>query len=172
MSLAKGKTEIACVIMAFFIGAGFSGLRIVWYYFVPPSWPLTEIALSAVTYLIVLAVLCETFKSYRRCLSASVASTIGCVAMGLTNAARTGQLNFGVPRTPLIILTLIVSLGIAVVTFGTLCIIRRIQQVFYPVYPHGHCQKCGYNLRGLVKNRCPECAEEFGPEHESVGELS
>ncbi len=27
----------------------------------------------------------------------------------------------------------------------------------------GHCAKCGYNLKGLPHNRCPECGTEFDP---------
>ena len=27
-----------------------------------------------------------------------------------------------------------------------------------------HCLDCGYDLRGLPKNRCPECGREFDPE--------
>lgn len=30
-------------------------------------------------------------------------------------------------------------------------------------YPPGHCHKCGYNLRGLPKPRCPECGTDFDP---------
>jgi len=26
-------------------------------------------------------------------------------------------------------------------------------------YPPGHCQRCGYNLRGNVSGRCPECGK-------------
>jgi hypothetical protein len=26
-----------------------------------------------------------------------------------------------------------------------------------PVYPSGHCRKCGYNLTGNVSGVCPEC---------------
>ncbi len=29
--------------------------------------------------------------------------------------------------------------------------------------PPGHCQGCGYNLRGLRENRCPECGLPFEP---------
>ena len=28
-------------------------------------------------------------------------------------------------------------------------------------FPPGHCKSCGYNLRGLTENRCPECFTEF-----------
>ncbi len=33
-------------------------------------------------------------------------------------------------------------------------------------HPPGHCQRCGYNLRGLTVPRCPECATEF--DHSTV----
>lgn len=29
------------------------------------------------------------------------------------------------------------------------------------VYKDGHCDKCGYSLKGLVEPRCPECGTEF-----------
>ncbi len=27
----------------------------------------------------------------------------------------------------------------------------------YRRYPRGHCQACGYNLKGNVSGKCPEC---------------
>ncbi len=27
--------------------------------------------------------------------------------------------------------------------------------------PHGHCQRCGYDLTGNVSGRCPECGKEI-----------
>ena len=32
---------------------------------------------------------------------------------------------------------------------------------FVPKFPRGHCRRCGYNLTGLTKARCPECATGF-----------
>jgi len=32
---------------------------------------------------------------------------------------------------------------------------------YRPVYPSGHCAKCGYNLHGLTEPRCPECGKSF-----------
>lgn len=37
-------------------------------------------------------------------------------------------------------------------------------------FPPGHCQKCGYDLRGLPEPRCPECGRAFDPAE--VGALS
>jgi hypothetical protein len=37
------------------------------------------------------------------------------------------------------------------------CLRRR----YWPVYPPGHCKKCGYCLFGLTSRRCPECGTEF-----------
>ncbi len=33
--------------------------------------------------------------------------------------------------------------------FGVLCLRKR--------YPEGHCRRCGYDLRGLSGEKCPEC---------------
>ncbi len=30
-------------------------------------------------------------------------------------------------------------------------------------YPPGHCRSCGYNLRGLDSERCPECGHAINP---------
>jgi hypothetical protein len=34
-----------------------------------------------------------------------------------------------------------------------------------------HCPHCGYSLRGLPENRCPECGKPFGP-HELLAEAA
>ena len=44
----------------------------------------------------------------------------------------------------------------ALVAGGVVLIRRR----FFPVFPEGCCQHCGYDLRGS-KDRCPECGCEF-----------
>ena len=35
--------------------------------------------------------------------------------------------------------------------------------------PTGHCEQCGYDLRGLPEPRCPECGTPFDPEDMVVG---
>ncbi len=35
---------------------------------------------------------------------------------------------------------------------------------YRPVYPPGHCGKCGYDLQGLPEARCPECGKSFEPQ--------
>lgn len=34
----------------------------------------------------------------------------------------------------------------------------------WPVYPAGCCRKCGYNLTGVERPRCPECGTPFVPQ--------
>ena len=33
---------------------------------------------------------------------------------------------------------------------------------FWLKFPRGHCQRCGYHLKGLTEARCPECGTRFG----------
>ena len=35
-------------------------------------------------------------------------------------------------------------------------------------YPRGHCQRCGYDLRGLPEPRCPECGTTFEREGDAA----
>ena len=53
----------------------------------------------------------------------------------------------------------LVNLPHVVLPVATAAALLRLLQVKQP----GFCQKCGYNLRGLTKPRCPECSTEFDP---------
>jgi hypothetical protein len=37
----------------------------------------------------------------------------------------------------------------------------RTHNHYWPIYPDGFCQSCGYSLRGLTVPRCPECGTPF-----------
>jgi hypothetical protein len=43
-------------------------------------------------------------------------------------------------------------------------IVVFVRRRAWPIYPVGHCRKCGYNLFGLDSTRCPECGLPFGGE--------
>jgi hypothetical protein len=47
------------------------------------------------------------------------------------------------------------------VTWGLLCGLIFVRRRYWPVYQEGLCAKCGYDLRGLVEPRCPECGTPF-----------
>ncbi len=43
------------------------------------------------------------------------------------------------------------------IAFGTVATMLRRR--LYPIYPIGHCHKCGYDLTGNESGRCPECGD-------------
>lgn len=49
------------------------------------------------------------------------------------------------------------------VPFAALSGVVFLRNRYRPVYPAGHCRKCGYNLHGLPDRRCPECGTPFEP---------
>ncbi|MCO6435757.1 MAG: hypothetical protein J5J06_01565 [Phycisphaerae bacterium] len=52
-------------------------------------------------------------------------------------------------------------LALCTVVVGLVCLATLLRRWYWPVYPEGHCQKCGYNLFGLEERRCPECGRPF-----------
>ena len=47
----------------------------------------------------------------------------------------------------------VLCMGVAVLTL----LVWR----FVTKFPRGHCRRCGYNLKGLTAERCPECGAGF-----------
>lgn len=97
-------------------------------------------------------------SSYRQSIAIVVVVIVGWTAVKLTIEAVTQQylvnaqmmcLVWGVYGfIGLVVNTVLVSLAV---------LLRRR---LYPIYPSGHCQRCGYNLTGNVSGRCPECGAE------------
>ena len=50
-----------------------------------------------------------------------------------------------------------------VIPCGLLCLAVFIHRRYWPEYPEGHCEVCGYNLHALPEPRCPECGTPFDP---------
>ncbi len=48
-----------------------------------------------------------------------------------------------------------------VVNIVLVSIATFLRRRYYPIYPPGHCQRCGYNLTGNVSGVCPECGEKI-----------
>lgn len=56
----------------------------------------------------------------------------------------------------------LVVLAIALSVFGIAFLVIGIAGVvLFRVFPVGMCQRCGYDLRGQVERRCPECGTAF-----------
>jgi hypothetical protein len=44
---------------------------------------------------------------------------------------------------------------------GVGCLSVYLRKRYWPEYPPGHCDYCGYCLTGLSESRCPECGSVF-----------
>ena len=58
-------------------------------------------------------------------------------------------------------LGLVIGITVAVWSFGPGLILLYLNRKFQRRIALGRCQKCGYDLRGLSENRCPECGTGF-----------
>jgi len=50
------------------------------------------------------------------------------------------------------------AIGVLMTIYGLFLLARNLHPSAMEAFPPGHCQKCGYNLRGNVTGKCPECA--------------
>ncbi len=53
------------------------------------------------------------------------------------------------------------STPVGMVAGSWLALLTVSQLTRKPQYELGHCPNCGYDLRGIPNNRCPECGEPF-----------
>lgn len=49
------------------------------------------------------------------------------------------------------------------VPFAVISVVVFFRNRYRPIYPPGHCNKCGYDLFGLPEHRCSECGNPFEP---------
>jgi hypothetical protein len=45
--------------------------------------------------------------------------------------------------------------------YGVMTLVVFARRRLWPVYRNGYCRRCGYDLRGLTEERCPECGTAF-----------
>ena len=96
---------------------------------------------------------CWPLRSYR---AAAYVSAIGCICAAAHNLYDFRDLYeyFGF-TVWLVECSIFWAFTMSVLTVAVL-----VRNRLRPVYPPGHCLKCGYDLRAS-KDRCPECGTEF-----------
>lgn len=92
-------------------------------------------------------------KVFRRARTVSVSSALFQLAMGVA-LLWWGYRSYVVDGE----IGLILALGVLMTIYGLFLLARNLHPSAMEAFPPGHCQKCGYNLRGNVTGKCPECA--------------
>lgn len=127
---------------------------------VPSIHPFLWLALFLTTYTAGIGTLCWPLRAYR-----PVASIAAFAFLGMGAASLPGMVAFirNTPFDPLFGLYFFLappSIG-WLVPFLILSGVVFLRNRFRPVFPSGHCSKCGYDLQGLPEPRCPECGKPF-----------
>lgn len=143
------------------VGLSFPVARVVSDLLAVPVPDTVELTVLAVLYLIALAMLCWPWTSYALAVRLSLAAAIALVCVGTINVfvRDLGDMR----RVPWVfpVGTVSVFVVFCAVAFVVLSGLVFVRMRFWPVYPPGHCERCGYDLFGLQGARCPECGTPF-----------
>jgi hypothetical protein len=127
---------------------------------VPSIHPFLWLALFLTTYTAGIATLCWPLRAYR-----PVASIAAFAFLGMGAASLPGMVAF-IRSTSFDLLFglyfFLVPPTIGwLVPFLVLSGVVFLRNRYRPIYPPGHCRKCGYDLQGVPEPRCPECGKPF-----------
>ena len=148
-------------LLAIPVGLSVPVARIVSDEFAVPIAGTVELTVLAGLFLLALAALSWPWTSYPVALRLSLASTTALVCVGTVNAfvrdpGDTRIVPWIVPVGVVFVFAVFCA-GAFVVLSGLVFVRTR----YWPVYPPGHCERCGYNLFALPSARCPECGTPF-----------
>lgn len=148
--------------LAVLVGLSLPVARLASDLFAVPITDTIELVVLAGLYLCALAALCWPWTSYALALRLSLAAAIALVCVGSVNVL---VRDLGDTR----LVPWIVPVGILFVfaifcagAFAVLSSFVFVRMRYWPVYPPGHCERCGYNLFALQSARCPECGTPLG----------
>ncbi len=105
--------------------------------------------------------LCWPLRDYRGVWSVSAFFCLGILAAWVPQFAGfiyRGQIHW---RPVILGLWIAIYLVFWLVMVFALSAVVFVRNRYRPVYPTGHCAKCGYDLQGLPEPRCPECGKPF-----------
>lgn len=107
-----------------------------------------------------LAWVCRPLRSYQLVFKACCVFALVQEACGLfvSHLYHTVQLRAIVAQWDLYIVSACAAWAVLCLPLWSVVFLRNR---YWPVYPEGHCQMCGYDLQGLPVRRCPECGEAF-----------
>lgn len=130
-----------------------------------PPYVVAQVAILITIYFGALMLAAWPIRRIRRVISASLGAAIGDFAVGLSILGfRREGLDVRDLVSPLglfhgAVYLLIIWLVPAFVLSPLVVFVNRK----WPLWPRGHCTKCGYDLRALPEPRCPECGRPFNP---------
>jgi hypothetical protein len=127
---------------------------------VPNIHPVLWVALYLAVYTLGLALLCWPLRAYKPTASISAVASLGLYAYSLPS-----QVTFirsDVFDPPFIVFAFLAPPIIFwLVPYAALSGVVFLRNRYRPIYPPGHCGRCGYDLQGLPEPRCPECGKPF-----------
>ena len=119
---------------------------------------------SILVYLLVVGVLCLPLRTYRTVLATLAFFILGGFGAGIPYIVRwVPTLSRQRHMSYLVFVFFSALLIVWAVPCLILSIVVFLRNRYHPVYPPGHCRKCGYSLHGLPEPRCPECGSPFEP---------
>jgi hypothetical protein len=138
-------------------------LMLFWSYSLGLHKGVTAVILT-VCYFGALGFACWPWRSYGTAVRVGLVASIGYTGTGAVGTL-SAYLN-GLLTRPSAVLAAVFTVFVVVslVTCGILAAMVYVHRRYWPIYPLGHCAKCGYDLYGLSEPRCPECGAAFGPE--------
>lgn len=125
------------------------------------SSPALFMTIAPAVYALGLCLICLPLRRYRVALLATAGAYLGMVVTA------TLLLLFDIEKASVstgraIGLTwLLVGPATWTIPAGIACVATWYHNAYWPVYPPGHCKGCGYCLRSLPEQRCPECGRPF-----------
>jgi hypothetical protein len=152
-------------------GAFFPAGRIIWNWIAPRQLFWLDVTLFTALYFLGLGIACRPLRSHRVVWRLGLVASVGFAVVGCTNVLLHEQLFVRFAPWLLSVGAGAMLIGVWGLSGSVLCSVVFLHNRYWPVYPPGHCKKCGYCLYGLTSQRCPECGTPFTDSHVDPAEI-